>query len=206
MSETMTAIRETGGEIALGPSCRLTYHLRYPFLPEQPSISRCYLQYVRLYEQRIHTRYLPDLQRMPGGSLAGDLTIEGSCEIMYAQNGLFSAFMDIYEDLGPYRRTLGRSSATWDLRSARQLGLAQLFRSPNAVRRIISGRIGLELAGGREGCYYPAPPARQPRQFYLSEGGLAVYFQPDTVAPASGGIPTFLIPWDDLRPYAKFPL
>ena len=41
MSEPMTAVRETGGEIALGPSCRLTYHLRYPFLPEQPAISRC---------------------------------------------------------------------------------------------------------------------------------------------------------------------
>lgn len=206
MSEPTAVVRETGGELAVDPACRLVYHLRYPFAAGQPAVNHYYLQYLRLYEQRIRTLYLPRLRQMPAGSLAGDLTIEGSCEIMYDQNSLLSVFMDTYEDLGLFRRTLGRSSCTWGLRTGRLLGLSQLFRQPQRVRQIISGRIRLDMAGGREGCYYPMPADRLPRQFYLSEGGLAVYFQPGAVTPLSGGIPTFLIPWDDLRPYANFPL
>lgn len=202
----MQAAQELSGEVEIISGCRLGYRLRYPFFPEYPAVSGWYARQVELYVRYIHSSYLPVLQQMPLDALGSDLTIEGSYEVQYARGDLLSVTMDTYEDLGMYSCALGRTSVVWGLHSGRRLEFDDLFRDPAKVRDIMETHILREIGAAPAGSYYVGAWQREPRWFYFSEGGLCIYYQPGTITSRNSGIPTFYIPWTELRGCVNFPL
>jgi len=200
----VTAVEEMAleGRLEAGTGRSLSYCLKYPFLHQQRRISNYYLSSARAYERVIKGRYARALYSAP----AGEYEVSGGFEVSYNKGRLLSVYMDTYENMGPYRTGLGRTSCVWDVYTSRKLDIGDLFRNPAQVRRIIAARIDEGIAEGQRQCsgsfYFGIRQVLW--DWYLTERGLAVYFQPETIAPRNAGLPSFLVTWDKIGSYAMF--
>jgi len=192
------------GVVTIGTGCTLDYAVAYPVFPAHAALSAVYAAHAARCRAGI-LALGPTLRALPHGCLGPHLRIEHTFEVTYAAGGLLSLYFDRYEDLGLFRTGLGRWSEVRRLPEGRLLGLRDLMADPAAARQVIDRTIEAEIASAPPGQYF-GTWRRSPRWFFLSERGLCVYYRPGDITARSGGIPTFLIPWDALRPYTKIPL
>ena len=127
--------------------------------------------------------------------------IRGGC-------GLLSVYIDTYEDMGAFRRGFGRTSATWEVRRGRAVGLGDIFFDPGQINRMAAEKIEEEIAAQQARCPGSFYYARRPSKWgwYLCAAGLAVYFQPGSIAPLNAGAPVFLLTWEQLAGRMKLGL
>jgi len=117
------------------------------------------------------------------------------------QDGLFSLYLDAWEDLGEKRPRRVRQGDAWRLPAGVPVLLRELlprqrwWRGPvlEEVRRQISAQVN---AG--EAIYYEDWPALvskrfSPDRFWLTREGAVVFYPPETIAPALEGFPSFLV-------------
>ncbi len=197
--------RTLAGHLFVAPGCTLEYRIEYPHLPAYASLSRHYAAWAVCYVRSVGSHFLPVLRRLPEGARGERPHIEGRLEVALARPDLLSLCIELWEDFGFCHRTVGRHADLWRLPEERRLGLADLFHDPAAVRSLISAAVEREIAEAPPGRYH-AGWRQAPRWFFLTERGLCVYFRPGDITAPNGGIPTFFIPYEKLRAYAKIPL
>lgn len=123
--------------------------------------------------------------------------------ITYNENCVVSLYFDQYEYAGGAHGLTVRYSDTWDLKKSRRIELADLFPKKSNYRDIIIqsiyAQIEKAIAEGN-GMYFEnykelVNENYKPNNFYLTEEGVAIYFQQYDIAPYAAGMPTFIIPY-----------
>lgn len=160
-----------------------------------------YEQYVRgaLYKSAIETYLFNEQNGYP------QTQFEALHEftVTYNQNCLASLYSTQYEFTGGAHGNTVQSSETWNLSSGQRIPLARLFpHNPDftqTIIRTINQQIRRQMQAGSNQ-YFDDYRKRvhdtfQKDQFYLTSGGIAIYFQQYDIAPYSSGIPTFILPY-----------
>ncbi len=123
--------------------------------------------------------------------------------VTYNQNDLISLYYDHYNYSGGAHGTTIRASDTWSLKKRCRIELYQLCSDPERMRRLILDRINEQIAAqirSGEGMYFDdyvklTAENFHPENFYLTPGGLVIYYQQYDVAPYASGIPEFNLPF-----------
>lgn len=98
----------------------------------------------------------------------------------------------------------GRRGDTWDLRCGLLLSMSDCF-PPRACWRKrlldvaadrIEAQVSLGLARYHENWHRELRRAFHAHHFYLTDDCLCFFFPPDSIAPATAGIPTFCMPYN----------
>lgn len=118
------------------------------------------------------------------------------------QDGLFSLWLDAWEDTGARRPRRVRMGDTWRVSDGDPVTLRELlppqrwWRGPvlEEVRRQIGGRVSAGEAIFYDDWPQLASRLFSPDRFYLTEQGAAVFYPVESIAPALEGFPTFPIP------------
>ncbi len=188
-------------------SGELEYSIVYPQTGASMNIDRFYSGAAAGYLERIKREYLPALRRIPS-DCRGECRIEAGYEESFGGCGLLSVYIDTYEDMGAFRRGFGRTSATWEVRRGRAIGLGDIFFDPGQINRMAAEKIEEEIAAQQARCPGSFYYARRPSKWgwYLCAAGLAVYFQPGSIAPLNAGAPVFLLTWEELAGRMKLGL
>ncbi|MDP4152043.1 MAG: DUF3298 and DUF4163 domain-containing protein [Bacillota bacterium] len=127
------------------------------------------------------------------------ISLNGSCHL--------SSYTDRYEYTGGAHGNTIRSSATFDLKSGRQLELRDLFKRGANYRYDILKNITEQAEKNlseNPGIYFEDYKQLiienfNPKSFYLTPEALAVYYQQYEIAPYSTGIVVFEIPYSKLE-------
>jgi hypothetical protein len=123
--------------------------------------------------------------------------------VSYNQNCFLSLYFDQYEYTGGAHGLTVRSSDTWNLQKSKRMELSDFFPMGKDYREYLLQRIinsiHTEFSAGNS-MYFEDYEQRvresfQPNHFYLTEEGIAIYFQQYEIAPYASGIPTFIIPY-----------
>lgn len=122
--------------------------------------------------------------------------------VTYNRNDLLSLYYDHYTYSGGAHGSTVRVSDTWSLKKGCRIELSQLSSDPDRTRQAILGRINEQIAAQiekGEGMYfddYAKLTAENFRSenFYLTPGGLVIYYQQYDIAPYASGIPEFILP------------
>jgi hypothetical protein len=130
--------------------------------------------------------------------------------VTYQQDGLWSLYTQSRESGLPGSPQLARWGDTWDLAAGYPIPMGELFPGGRGWKRQLLAAVSAELQRqARSGaCRFREDWPRQlrrcfdPQHYYLTEQGLVVFYPMYALAPASEGIPTFLIPYGQaaLRP------
>lgn len=130
--------------------------------------------------------------------------------ITYDKNMLLSLYSDRYEYTGGAHGITRRIAQTWDMNRGMLLNLNSLFKPGYNYRKVILDEITKQAKEKEnEGEYFFDDLEENlikyfdPRNFYLSEDGLSIYYPLYTIAPYVAGIIVFTIPYsmfgDNLR-------
>ncbi len=119
---------------------------------------------------------------------------------------LLSLYTDTYEFTGGAHGTTIRKAESWQFPQGKRLSLSDLFPGcSNYQGRIIAaiaGEIGAQVAAGSmdyfENSAQLAGETFDPCQFYLSPEGLVIFYQQYDIAPYASGIPSFLLPYEEI--------
>ncbi|MGF7141847.1 hypothetical protein HNQ56_000257 [Anaerotaenia torta] len=124
-------------------------------------------------------------------------------DVTYNREGVISLYFDQYEYTGGAHGNTVRYSDTWSLPRCRRMELGDFFPYREDYREFviqsILGQIKEEIAGGNN-IYFDdyeklVRENFKVNHFYLTEEGVAIYFQQYEIAPYSSGMPTFVIPY-----------
>ena len=129
-------------------------------------------------------------------------------ETPYNKNSALSIFCDRYEYTGGAHGMTVRSSDTWDLGYGYPMQLKEFYpKGANYKKSLIASAI---LEAERQikdgsGMYfedYKKLIARyfDPEDYYLTEKGLAVFYQLYAIAPYAQGFPVFIAPYSENGP------
>ncbi len=122
------------------------------------------------------------------------------------ENCLLSLYTEQYEYTGGAHGSTVRRGDTWLLPQGKKLSLQELFPPCSAyvlhIETAVIAQIEAQMADG-SGAYFDnyrqlVVQTFNPRQFYLTPEGLAVFFQQYDIAPYSSGIPTFILPYEEI--------
>lgn len=124
-------------------------------------------------------------------------------QVTYDQGGLWSLYTQVRERTGDRPALLTRRGDTWDLTVGYPVPLKDFFPAGAAWKKQLLSLASEEVrrrerAGAgrfREG-WRKALRRFNPQNFYLTEEGLAFFYPMYAIAPASEGIPVFLMPYD----------
>ncbi len=125
-----------------------------------------------------------------------------SYSVTYNKDGILSIFYDRREEKEPTERFLARYSETWHARSGRLYELKEFCGNSRHWKRDSISAITQAAADAvLEGTDFLYPDYAKliakyfsARRFYLTDKGIAVYYQPCTLGPVEEGIPVFEIP------------
>jgi hypothetical protein len=125
-------------------------------------------------------------------------------KVAYNQNGLLSITVDYYQFTGGAHGATERRPYNYDLETGTELSLQDLFKAGVNYKEILNREIAAQIKANPEGGYFTQPEMgfetigdNQP--FYLTDGGLVVYFAQYEIAPYVAGIPEFKIPFSLLK-------
>ena len=125
-------------------------------------------------------------------------------KVAYNQNGLLSITVDYYQFTGGAHGATERRPYNYDLEMGKELSLQDLFKAGVNYKEILNREIAAQIKANPEGGYLTQPEMgfetiddNQP--FYLTDGGLVVYFAQYEIAPYVAGIPEFKIPFSLLK-------
>jgi hypothetical protein len=118
----------------------------------------------------------------------------------YNQNGLLSITVDYYQFTGGANGTTDRIPYNYDLVTGQELSLQDLFKTGVNYEETINREITAQIRANPEGEYFTQPDMEfktidDNQPFYLTDGGLVVYFGQAEIAPHAAGIPEFKIPF-----------
>ena len=118
----------------------------------------------------------------------------------YNQNGLLSITVDYYQFTGGAHGTTDRIPYNYDLATGQELSLQDLFKTGVTYVETINREIAAQIGAHPEGDYFTQPDMEfktidDSQPFYLTDGGLVVYFGQAEIAPYVAGIPEFEIPF-----------
>lgn len=123
--------------------------------------------------------------------------IYANFEITYDSYDIISLYRDEYIFLGGAHGNTIRTSQTWNLSQGKMLSLEKFFlNDPYFTINIfkeINKQIALEPDIYFENSCSLVIDTFNPKNFYLTQNGLTIYFQQYDIAPYSSGIRTFLI-------------
>lgn len=136
---------------------------------------------------------------------------ELSYRVTYNNHGFWSLYTQSREDTG--QTLLCRHADTWDLDAGYPVAPGDCFPSRTPWKRHLLQLAEQEMERReRAGISAPFEERRRalrrrfnPRNFYLTEDGLAFFYPMYAVAPAAEGIPTFLLPYRDSDCPVRFP-
>lgn len=124
-------------------------------------------------------------------------------ETTYCKKPMISLYYDIYEFTGGAHGNTIRKGNTWDMRKGNLIMLESLFVNDydymptmlkyiesEAKRRQITGMANYfdDLSGNIKKYF-------DPKNYYLTDEGLAIFYPLYTIAPYSNGIQVFIIPY-----------
>lgn len=126
--------------------------------------------------------------------------------VTYNEGGLWSLYTQSRERTGTGPALLTRRGDTWDLAQSCPVPLSSFFPPRSAWRRELLERLAEEVrrqlrAGAaqyHEDWHKALRRRFNPQNYYLTQDGLALFYPLYALAPESGGIPTFVIPYRDL--------
>ena len=122
-------------------------------------------------------------------------------EVTYALGCVVSLYIDRYEYAGGAHGNTARRSQSWQLQSCQLLTLTQLVRCPPDFRSFILSEVEAQIKEEPD-IYFEnykkmAVESFNKNSFYCTPSGIVVYYQQYDIAPYSGGIREFLIPYSD---------
>ena len=163
--------------------------------------------YLRYCERQLFPRAAAECRRsleasQPLPCCRAELTYHVTC----CRDGLWSLYTENRERVGSVREVLRRGD-TWDLRAGYPLSLASFFPRKENFRATLLALAEAEIRRQEaEGtARYHEKWRRQLRRtfnrenYYLTDGGIALFWQMHALAPAAEGTPTFLLPWGEGR-------
>lgn len=180
------------------------------------ALSRRLGRYYRL-QQRAFLRYcekvlLPQAQAEYQAALSASgplplLRAELQYRVTYQDERFLSLYTQSRESGGGMPAYLIRRGDTWDAAAGYPAPLSRFLPARRGWKRLLLERIGAEIrrqerAGlSRYDAHWPQALRRtfNSRNFFLTEEGLALFFPMYAIGPAAEGIPTFLVPWEELR-------
>ena len=184
-------------------------------VPAADPIARRIRRYYRL-QSRAFLRYcekvlLPQAASEVRAALAASRPLpvfraELAYQVTYNEGGLWSLYTQSRE-IGPgWGTVLLRRGDTWDLSDGYPVPLSAFFprrsgwrrRLPEAAEAQARSREAAGAARYHEGVRRKLRRRFNPQNFYLTEEGLVFFYPMYAIAPASEGIPTFLIPREEL--------
>ena len=123
--------------------------------------------------------------------------------VTYNKNDLLSLYYDHYLYSGGAHGNTKRVSDTWSLKKGRRIELTQLSTDPDRTRQMILDRINEQIAAqikSGEKMYFDdyvklTAENFHPENYYLTPGGLVIYYQQYDIAPYASGIPEFNLPF-----------
>jgi len=130
-------------------------------------------------------------------------------EITYNEDCYLSVYSDQYVFTGGAHGNTIRSSNTWSLKTGRKIPLSSWFIKDKDYKRLLLDQI-LKQAGmninQNPGIYFEDYRSLivkyfNPKSYYLTSSGIAVYYQQYEIAPYSTGIVVFNIPYKILGVY-----
>lgn len=121
--------------------------------------------------------------------------------ITFNDKYMISLYYDLYQFTGGAHGSTTRSSQTWDLRISKILPLDVFY--PNNpyyiidILKNINNQIKLQINSGSN-VYFDdycklVLDTFNPENYYLTQNGIAIYFQQYDIAPYSSGIPVFYL-------------
>ena len=126
-------------------------------------------------------------------------------EITYNSDCVLSLYFDRYEYTGGAHGITIRTSDSWNIACSSLIKISDLFLIPEDVNTFITDmiveQIDHELMAEAEGFpYFENYEALvkehfNPKNFYLNNRGVIMYFQQYEIAPYARGIPEFLLPY-----------
>lgn len=198
----------------------LKYTIRYPefssavFRITVHEMNRYYHARAALQRQRYRQLLYPQAARDYDYATAHDYPFRQYEAVMahtatYNENCALSLYADNYQYTGGAHGTTVRTSDTWSLRNALRVPLTVFLAPPVPfpafVLQAINDQIAVQIAEGT-GMYFDdyennVAQNFNPRNYYLSSGGVVIYFQQYQIAPYASGIPEFTLTWsDNVRP------
>jgi uncharacterized protein YceK len=121
-------------------------------------------------------------------------------KVAYNQNGLLSVTVDYYQFTGGAHGGTERRPYNYNLETGKELSLQDLFKAGVNYKEILNQEIAAQIKANPEGGYFTQPELEfktidDNQPFYLTDGGLVVYFAQYEIAPYYVGIPEFKIPF-----------
>ena len=128
-------------------------------------------------------------------------------EITYNTDGLWSLYTQSRETGPEGKWMLRRQGDTWDLRTGYPVPIQRFFPPRSGWKRKLWKLAAEEIqrqerqgtARYREDWRRQLRRTFNPMNFYLTEEGLTFFYPMYAIAPAMEGIPTFTVPWGELR-------
>lgn len=123
--------------------------------------------------------------------------------VTYNENCTLSLYFDRYEYTGGAHGMTFRSADTWDLQSSSRMELGDFFPDTDNFTKSIQNEIDRQIAirlKKDEGMFFEdytdlVKDNFNPKNFYLTEQGVVIYFQLYEIAPYVSGIQTFTFPF-----------
>ena len=192
----------------------LSYEITFPYLWGVGSAGERMRwdtrRWARGQEEKIRHNWLPLARRQyrtlqPVGCFEA-LCIGTSYDVMLQGGGLFSFFIDMDCDLRHDGRFCRRTAKTYSLCDGRVLTLDRLFRRGCSWQRPLLDLLEQQIARQAEGssAFFPYWQKRyrsllDHRRFYLTDGGIVIFFPEEHIASRNGGIPSFRLPCEALQ-------
>ncbi|MCI9332664.1 MAG: DUF3298 domain-containing protein [Oscillibacter sp.] len=128
--------------------------------------------------------------------------------VTYNQGGLWSLYTQVRESMGAGAASLTRRGDTWDLGAGYPVPLRDFFPSGTGWKKQLLSQAEEEIrrrdrAGAsrwREDWRRELRRRFNPQNFYLTEEGLAYFWPMYAIAPASEGVPVFILPYGEGGP------
>jgi len=121
-------------------------------------------------------------------------------KVAYNQNGLLSVTVDYYQYTGGAHGGTERRPYNYDLETGQELSLQDLFKTGVDYKPIINQDVAAQIKTSPVKEYFTIPGMEfktidDNQPFYLTDGGLVIYFGQYEIAPYVAGIPEFQIPF-----------
>jgi len=124
--------------------------------------------------------------------------VSGTFTTTYNDAGILSFFTDVFLYAGGVRGITYRYGSNFRIGCGSPLFLAELFPPQSDAQREITEFIAAQNVANQAAVQTHFTP----ENIYLTEQGLAVFYQPHTLAPPAGGIPVFTMPYTETGPFS----
>ena len=129
--------------------------------------------------------------------------LENNYLVKYLNYPIISLYMDKYEFTGGAHGMTFRDSQTWNLNYGKRLTLSQLFKKNYSYKKVILQEIkkqAHEREDSKADIYFDHLDESieryyDPKNYYLTDKGIVIYYPLYTIAPYSEGIQEFVIPY-----------